>query len=108
MKIRHEFEPGDFEGGGQMIVRNSNDLSVDFMSSIAWKIGFENKSGNRCMVSLADGLVLLFAGEQELIDKLNNDKSGYRPMTEDECVAVSGHVGNRFGAWPAPVEKGRT
>ena len=98
MKARVMFEPGDFKGCGQMIVRNhtpSGLIDLGFVTTVAYKIGFIAGSDKLCKISLADGMVLIYTDEAALIDHLNSDPRGYRPMTNIECVAVAAEVGNR-------------
>lgn len=97
-------EPDDLSGGGQMIIRNSFSANASasadwgFASSVAYKIGWishmpKNKA---CKISLSDGMVVVYESDQELIESLNEDPVGYRPMTQKEISHVMKYVGNRF------------
>jgi hypothetical protein len=100
MQVRYKFFPDDFEGSGQMIIRNSFPIgSTDFLFgiSVAYKIGYVDfSSKSTVMISLADGMVSKPKTLEELCNELNNDELGYRPMTEAEIENILGEQGNRF------------
>ena len=98
MKSLFKFEPSDFHGGGQMVIRQSSpsgSADVGFAATVSYKIGWIPSGNTVVMVSLADGMVMRFADEAALCEHLNS-KGGYRPMTADEIARVTAHVGNRF------------
>jgi len=102
MKIKTIFEPKDFEGSGQAIVRNSFEPksdNVSFGASVAYKIGYERKDSGtqRCLlISLSDGMTRGYASKQALCDHLNTDVVGFRVLAQYELEAITKHVGNRF------------
>lgn len=102
MKHRVIFEPRDFYGCGQIIVRESFPRDcTDYSQAItlAYKIGFmsdEEKNSRIVMISLADGLVLKCGSVEQLCERLNNDSEGYRPMSDVEISGMMLSIGNRF------------
>lgn len=101
MKIRHVFEPSDFAGSGQMIIRNSYKIgnsNTGFGASVAYKIGYivGVERNKRCKISLSDGLVMVYDSTEDLCNALNNDQYGFRPMTQNEISTILGEQGNRF------------
>jgi len=96
VKTRHIFEIGDFDNGGKMIVRNSSpsgSSDVGFMASVSYKIGYIlSPEGSVARIALTDGQVIPFIDEKELVDALNSDSWGYRPMTDEECEDVAAEV----------------
>jgi hypothetical protein len=103
MKKIFKFEVKDFEGCGQMVIRNSfpeNSKDYSFGATVSYKIGWMSSArsvGNIIMlVSLADGMCLRFDSEQALCDHLNNDSEGYRPMSKVEIARIMETQGNRF------------
>lgn len=107
MRTRIEFEPSDFEGCGQTLIRQSvtkETTDLSYAVSVAYKVGYISNCETKCalLISLADGMALQFDGLQELCDYLNRDHVGFRPMTGDEIARVLGAQGSRF----AGAEKG--
>jgi hypothetical protein len=101
MKTKCIFEPSDFEGSGQMVVRNSSppgSADIAFLASVAYKIGWITQSGPNkiARVSLTDGMIITYESEIALCAMLNDDPCGFRPMTQKEIHAVTSYVGNRF------------
>jgi hypothetical protein len=101
MKVKHQFEPSDFEGGGQMIIRNSSppkSKDLSFAASVAYKICWLSGRDERnyCLISLADGMIISGLTANRLCERLNEDEYGYRPMTKEEIAAIVSEVGNRF------------
>ncbi len=108
MKIRHVFEPSDFDGSGQMIIRDSSSNPIanpGFAASVAYKIGWssgkreaadDRQQNQMFRVSLTDGMLIQFDTVEDLCSNLNEDREGYRPMTDEEIVAVVTEVSNRF------------
>lgn len=100
MKIKHIFEPSDFEGCGQMIIRNSyqHGDNIDFGVTVAYKIGYIpcEKRNKRCKISLADGLIKVYESIEDLCKALNEDSEGFRPMTQSEIESILSRQGNRF------------
>lgn len=104
MKSKFIFEPSDFKGRGQMVVRQScpvGSKDFGFMASVSYKIGYnvsvrDQKSYPVMMISLTDGMSLQYETIEELCESLNEDDCGYRPMTKDEISSAMEHVGNRF------------
>lgn len=101
MQVSIKFEPKDFKGSGQLIVRNSSPLGSQdgaSISCVSYKIGYVSENGSKSifMVSIADGHIIGFENEKSLCDYLNNDDQGYRPMTDEEITLAFSSVGNRF------------
>lgn len=102
MKTKTIFEPSDFDGGGQMIIRNSSSIGskdIGFAASVAYKIGwlaFKSGDSRYCMISLADGMTSKPRSLKDLCEYLNNDQCGFRPLTKEEAAAIILEVGNRF------------
>lgn len=98
MKNRTIFEPSDFKGAGQMIIRNSyprGGEDTGFATTVAYKIGFIAGTG-LAMISLCDGMIIVIKDRESLCTKLNDDECGYRPMSCDEIARVTAEIGNRF------------
>ena len=89
-----------------MIVRNSMSPysdNYDFGLSVSYKVGWRSQArrdgGHKvCLIALSDGMITSYESEQALVDHLNNDKFGFRPMTSDEIRNFLGAQGNRFPA----------
>ena len=101
IKITHTFEPEDFKGSGQMVIRNScpvGSTDLSFAASVAYKVGWTTGKGPQkvTLISLADGMVCEFKNADDLCDHLNTDSHGFRPMTDDEIKNILGYQGNRF------------
>jgi hypothetical protein len=103
MKTRTIFEPYDFEGSGQMIIRDVAPAgkvhieSITICYKVGWMIGRASKKGNHVMlISLSDGMVMEFASNKALCDHLNHDDLGFLPMTTEEISTMLGQQGNRF------------
>ena len=101
MKVKHQFEPLDFEGGGQMVIRNSSppeSKDLIFAASVAYKIGWlaGRDEPNYCLISLTDGMIISGLTVDGLCEGLNTDECGFRPMTKEEIAAILSKVGNRF------------
>lgn len=102
MKQRNTFEPSDFRGCGQIIVRNSfpiGSTEYDHATTVSYKIGFlaGNKDKKILKISLADGMTIQYRTINDLCNALNNDEYGYRPMNEKEIQIIMKVIGNRFG-----------
>jgi hypothetical protein len=105
-KTDYKFEVDDFPGSGQMIIRRSSeelepefshsDKTISFALSVAYKIGYCSKTRQACLISIADGLVLLYDDKEALCKKLNEDEVGFRPMTTFEIITCMEYQGNRF------------
>jgi len=98
---RYEFEPQDFDGSGQMIIRDSAEpgcANHTFMATVSYKIGYQHHVGPNTvfMVSMADGMCRAFPSTESMCESLNEDPVGYRPMTSQEIAQVMGDQGNRF------------
>lgn len=100
MKHRVTFEPKDFEGCGQVIVRdNFGEGDMSQALSMAYKIGYipgESKESRIVMISLADGAVCKKSNLEKLCVFLNTDEFGYRPVTTQELSNMMISQGNRF------------
>ena len=100
MKVKYIFEPSDFDGRGQRIIRNSASASTSgaSKSTVAYMVGFirNDELDGPVMISMADGMVIFYQSLVALCDHLNNDQHGYRPMTDADPADVSAAVGNRF------------
>ena len=106
--LRHEFEPEDFKGRGQIVIRNSctpfnpedpAKFAEMFASTVAYKVGYTVSTPNGvCLISLADGMVRMFLTIETLCHYLNEDTCGFRPAIVEEIVAIDQSQGNRFTA----------
>lgn len=102
MKIIEKFifEPSDFEGCGQMIIRNSSpkgSKDYSYASTVCYKIGYKAGGNDLFMFAMNDGLVMkIFEDEKELCDYLNADPVGYRPMTRQDVINIISVEGGRF------------
>jgi hypothetical protein len=102
MKTTIKFEPSDFKGGGQLIIRNSSprgSTDISFALSVSYKIGYiSTEPGPKKLtkVSLNDGWTQVFESDKALCDALNKDAHGYRPMNKREIERILTYEGNRF------------
>ena len=103
MKTRVQFSPSDFtdNGCGQVVVRDSftrGSKAYEFGASVAYKVGWVSgiTSTQFSLVALTDGMTTLFGGIQKLVDHLNNDECGFRPLEPDELVEIIKTQGSRF------------
>ena len=105
MKTRIVFSPEDFDGSGQMIIRESStpdSSDLLFAISVAYKVGHTTiRDGKKILnvvlfVALSDGMAAVFDNKKALCRYLNNDECGFRPMTCSEIAKVLSHQGNRF------------
>jgi hypothetical protein len=107
LKQRCEFEPADFSGCGQIILRTSDPTeNLDFSITLAYKVGYlhtkevgkqDEIMGNvYCLISLADGQISPYGTLGQLCVHLNNDEKGYRPASLAEVEAIVGGHGSRF------------
>ncbi len=103
MKIKYVFDPGDFDGCGQMVVRNSFPVGCkdySFGATVSYKVGYRfgeaGKGNDIYLISMADGMCIKHESKQALCDHLNNDISGFRPMTDDEITNIMLSQHNRF------------
>ncbi len=102
MITKIHFSPEDFHGCGQLIIRNSSPVDSSdllFAISVCYKVGYllnGNKGNNILLISMADGYSSCFKSKAELCEFLNNDKWGYRPMTQTEIRNIIGRQGSRF------------
>jgi hypothetical protein len=99
MKIKCEFEPEDFRGGGQYIIANDSSKIEDdgYLSTIAYKAGYDHsqKHNRVCLIACCDGMIAKwFDSDKELCDYLN--KNAHRAATEEELIRVVKYQGNRF------------
>ena len=91
-----KFEPGDFKGCGQLIVRVIGMRAKSFDK--VYKVGYLKSSGSPKRITLTamtDGWTRLFNTEEDLCDHLNRDE-GYRPLTGSEYAECARQAGNRF------------
>lgn len=84
-----------------MIVRNSCPIGTEdysFLTSVAYKVGYcyVNKFQKSMLISLSDGMAIIYDNDDKLIEHLNNDVFGYRPMTTEEMNNINNYQGNRF------------
>lgn len=88
--------PKDIEAGLFIIRESSPKKSKDlgFAKTVVFKIGFVNVLENDisvqkyCKISvLTDGFVAAIGNtKEEFANYLNDDKSGYRPLTKEEMI----------------------
>jgi len=100
MIIKHIFESGDFNSPGQVIVRaHSGNVSSSYITSVSYKIGYDpRKRGSHTLISLSDGQTQFFENEESLIESLNKDPIGFRPIEKREWDAIWESNGNRFSS----------
>lgn len=99
MKKRIIFEPADFEGRGQIVIRQSGVESNNI--TLAYIIGYDPLfRGSACMISLADGQIITHENGEDLCIHLNNDPIGYVPMEYDDIGDMMKDRGNRFKTSP--------
>lgn len=100
MKIRRIFEPTDFEGCGQMLVRDNGTDTAGQMSAVAYKVGYypgaSDRDKNWALIALSDGQIKFYPTLEGLCEFLNNDQFGFRPLQDEEIVDITENVGNRF------------
>lgn len=103
MKTKTIFEPSDFKGCGQVVVRNSSpedSTDLSFKASVSYKIGWmhaPNGENHYFMISLTDGMITRCGPSLEnLCNYFNNDAVGFRPLTKQELMDVMQHLGNGF------------
>lgn len=91
---RQAFDSNDFKGSGQYILRVSTDTSVQYMSTVLWKVCFSLL--RYYLVSMTDGMISRsFESKDALCQHLNNDKHGYRFATERELSMLVAYIGTR-------------
>jgi len=92
MKTRNIFEPSDFKGAGQTLIRgDSNSVTL------AYKIGYIPEDRPKtCLISLTDGMVRTYADDAALCEYLNSDDIGFSPMDAAKLGAMMEKQGNRF------------
>lgn len=110
MKTKTIFEPDDFIGSGQLIIRSSYQHEINdpnYGLSMAYKVAwltsgsvdsqqFRHVKGNiNCLISLQDGMIKPYGTIEELCEHLN--QLDYRPMTDQEVNELLPLEGNRFG-----------
>lgn len=101
MKTRIIFDPKDFPGSGQMIVRESSPKGspdIGFLTSVSYKVGYiqSAEKKQKALIALSDGMIFSFDTIEDLCLNLNNDAFGYRPLTTDEIKSIAEWQGNRF------------
>ncbi len=101
MKQRYIFELDDFKGCGQLVIRESSPLGstdISFALSVSYKVGYIGAGSTRkyMLIALSDGLCMSFDTMEALIDHLNNDVHGYRPLNTVELDHIMQYNGNRF------------
>ena len=104
MKVKFYFEESDFKGSGQIITREKQNCDISRFeggSTTTYKVGYvylsEKKSESYpCLISFADGMITYFDTMGDLLNYINEDPIGYRPVSKEELVAIVSTEGNRF------------
>ena len=94
---RQSFEPEDFKGSGQYLLRSGAEplKNPEYSSTVLWKIGFLSDR-TICFVSATDGFAHKYAATaEELCRKLNDDERGYRKPTDRELIYLLTYIGSR-------------
>ncbi len=94
MIIKHLWEPADIRPGMWLIRESAADVAKNrtFACSVAYKIGWSHEpyvGGEKVKilyhrVAITDGMIDVGVSAVVLVNKLNADSCGYRPMTQDE------------------------
>lgn len=100
MKIRYIFEPKDFYGLGQYLIRQSADgpgAQKGFKSSVFFKIGYLRTGALDLilLIWMSDGMCRAFDSKEALCKSLNDDPEGYRPARLDEILECMTDIGPR-------------
>lgn len=94
------FEEKDFDGAGQMIIRNSfkpGSTDYAFGITVAYKMGWLiGNPTHVLLISLADGTCKPFKSINDLCKYLNEDEFGFRPMSKEEIHSILVTHGSRF------------
>lgn len=100
MKAKIQFTPSDFRAAGQIVVRDSftrGSKDYEFAASVAYKVGYLPQHPDQfTLTALTDGMTLVFATLDKLVDHLNTDSEGFRPLENGELLKVIETQGNRF------------
>ncbi|MDE2104488.1 MAG: hypothetical protein KGL39_45050 [Patescibacteria group bacterium] len=101
MKHNIQFNPEDFKGSGQLVIRNSStrgSKDYGFAVTVAYKVGYlpGREKQSVLLVALSDGMATRFDSKQQLCDFLNADSEGFRPMSTSEIRNVLAFQGARF------------
>lgn len=99
--MKYKFEEKDIELGTFVIKNSSPKGSGDlgFASTVAYKICWipEGKINTYCMVAMfTDGGIFKLGTKDELLQHINEDKHGYRPLTKQELLNILSHSNNGF------------
>lgn len=101
MKTRTTFEPSDFKGAGQMVVRDTfpvgckdYDHGICVAYKVCWLTG--EPANDYFLAALSDGMLIKFDTITALCNHLNSDEEGFRPLQRDEMAEIIKRHGNRF------------
>ncbi len=90
MTTSYQFDEQDFNGCGQMIIKNKSGLSI----TLAYKVGYMPTTSQKYLISLADGMIIPFVDLKALVAYVN--KGDFRPMSKQEIAKILPQQGNRF------------
>lgn len=99
MKIKYIFDPDDFQGRGQRVIRASVSASASPFSKAnrTYMVSYNPACPEKVfLTAMTDGLMLGFSGVSALCEYLNNDAEGWRPATQEELQEGVRAIGNRF------------
>lgn len=98
MKVKLTWELEDLKMG-MYIIRESfkkNGDNWSFAMSVAYQIGWKGQSKNQryYLVAMSDGMIWQeCATKKAVLEMLNSDTEGYRPLTTKEHIAIIVHKG---------------
>lgn len=100
--MRNNWEEKDIKPGRYIIRESSpvNSEDISFASSVTYKIGFVRPGRSQfdktvlklfgksyALISITDGMTFPYKTMGSLVDRLNTDDYGYRPLTQEELKA---------------------
>ena len=93
---KYVWEVDDIEPG-QIVTRltsppNSDNLS--FMASVSYKICWHGHGDKQkwAKVAVTDGMIFMYESKKRLIDALNTDDHGYRPILIDDYIRMMSYL----------------
>lgn len=102
MKIKFIWEVSDIECG-MYFIKNSSPLGsadLSFASTVCFKLGFLHTDGEKSYVLISmmtDGMVYKkMETKEDVVNMLNEESFGYRPLTKDEYVAIISRTNQGF------------
>lgn len=94
MKIKFIWELSDIVSGIYFIRQTSpiDSKDLSFACTVSFKLGFLHDGSEQPWVLisvLTDGMVYAkMANKEDVLNMLNNDEHGYRPLTKSEYMAM--------------------